>query len=41
MLGLEFEYTVAAYGDIEPDGRVQHAKEVGNLRCLAAAFYFF
>jgi len=41
MLGLEFEYTVAAYGDIALDGRVKHAKEVGNLRCLVAAFYFF
>jgi hypothetical protein len=41
MLGLEFEYTVAAYGDVDVNGKVQNAKEVGNLRCLAAAFYFF
>lgn len=41
MLGLEFEYTVAAYGDVGTNGKVQNAKEVGNLRCLAAAFYFF
>jgi hypothetical protein len=41
MLGFEFEYTVAAYGDAGPDGTVKNATEVGNLRCLAAAFYFF
>lgn len=41
MIGLEFEYTVAAYGDVDLSGRVQDAKEVGNLRCLAAIFYFF
>lgn len=41
MLGLELEYTVAAYGKPDTNGMVQDTKEFGNLRCLAAAFYFF
>jgi hypothetical protein len=41
MLGMEFEYTVAAYGLAEKDGTVSNVESVGNLRCLAAAFYFF
>lgn len=41
MLGLELEYTVAAYGTINESGIVENSQEVGNLRCLLAAFYFF
>ena len=41
MLGLELEYTVAAYGTPDRDGLVQDSREYGNLRCLAAVFYFF
>jgi len=41
MLGLEFEYTVAAYGVAEQNGIINTSDEIGNLRCLAAAFYFF
>ena len=41
MLGLEFEYTVAAYGEAGINGVVYNSREVGNLRCLAAAFFFF
>lgn len=41
MLGLEMEYTVAAYGIPDNNGIVENSEEIGNLRCLAAAFYFF
>ena len=41
MLGLELEYTVAAYGDANDNGIVNEPKAYGNLRCLLAAFYFF
>lgn len=41
MLALETEYTVAAYGEPGDDGLVRNSSEVGNFRCLAAAFYFF
>jgi hypothetical protein len=41
MLAVEFEYTVAAYGDTDASGRVLNTKETANLRCLSAAFYFF
>ncbi|MCK5766159.1 MAG: hypothetical protein KAH26_09240, partial [Bacteroidales bacterium] len=41
MLGLELEYTAAAYGQADVNGIVMNAKETVNLRCLAAAFYFF
>jgi hypothetical protein len=41
MLGLEFEYTAAAYGKQDTNGIVSNTEEFGNLRCLAAAFYFF
>lgn len=41
MLGLELEYTVAAYGIANENGIVNDAKAYGNLRCLLAAFYFF
>jgi len=41
MIGLELEYTVAAYGDVGLDGIVTNSKEYGNLRCLAAVFFFF
>ncbi len=41
MLALETEYTVAAYGTPGDDGLVRNSSEIGNLRCLAAAFYFF
>ncbi|MCK4570077.1 MAG: hypothetical protein KAT76_07290 [Bacteroidales bacterium] len=41
MLGLELEYTVAAYGQADVNGIVKDTKEFGNLRFLAAAFLFF
>jgi hypothetical protein len=41
MLALETEYTVAAYGHPDTNGIVRDTKELGNLRCLLAAFYFF
>ena len=41
MLGLETEYTVAAYGRPDTNGIVSNTKEFGNLRYLLAAFYFF
>ena len=41
MIGLEMEYTVAAYGDVGVNGIVANSKEYGNLRCLAAVFFFF
>lgn len=41
MLGLELEYTVAAYGLPNENGIVENTREYGNLRILAAAFYFF
>lgn len=41
MLGLELEYTAAAYGQSNKNGIVEDAKTFGNLRILAAAFYFF
>jgi hypothetical protein len=41
MLGLETEYTVAAYGIPDINGIAGSSKEYGNLRILAAAFYFF
>ena len=39
--GLEFEYTVAAFGTINPEGLVEDPKAVGNLRTLLGVFYFF
>lgn len=41
MIGLEMEYTAAAYGQPGADGIVKNTDMVSNLRCLAAAFYFF
>lgn len=37
----EIEYTVAAYGDLQDDGTVTNAEEIGNLRFLIGIFYFF
>ncbi len=39
--GLELEYTVAAFGTINPEGLVEDSKAVGNLRTLLGVFYFF
>lgn len=39
--GLELEYTVAAFGTIDPEGLVVDPKAVGNLRTLLGVFYFF
>ena len=39
--GLELEYTVAAFGTINPEGLVEDSKAVGNLRTLIGVFYFF
>ncbi len=39
--GLELEYTVAAFGTINPDGLVEDSKAVGNFRTLLGVFYFF
>jgi hypothetical protein len=41
MLGLELEYTAAAYGTPNADGIVTKSDETRNLRCLLAAFLFF
>ncbi|MCB2219958.1 MAG: hypothetical protein KQI35_06140 [Bacteroidetes bacterium] len=37
----EIEYTVAAYGSNDVDGKVLDAKEVANFRFLVGVFYFF
>lgn len=39
--GLELEYTVAAFGTIDPEGLVVDPKAVSNLRTLLGVFYFF
>jgi hypothetical protein len=39
--GLELEYTVAAFGTIDPEGLVVDPKAVGNMRALLGVFYFF
>jgi hypothetical protein len=39
--GVELEYTVAAFGTIDPKGLVQDSKAVGNMRTLLSVFYFF
>jgi hypothetical protein len=39
--GLELEYTVAAFGTIDPEGMVVDSRAVGNLRTLVGVFYFF
>lgn len=41
ILGLELEYTAAAYGVNDNKGKVDNAKEVGNLRTLLAATFSF
>ena len=40
-LAAEIDYTVAAYGKINPRGSVTDAKEVGNVRFLFGAYYYF
>jgi hypothetical protein len=40
-ISTELEYTSAAYGTIEADGKVTDAKAVSNIRFLFAVFYFF
>jgi hypothetical protein len=37
----EIEYTVAAYGTNDVDGKVLDAEEVANFRFLVGVFYFF
>ncbi len=37
----ELEYTVAAYGDADHMGKVTNTTEVGNLRLLFTALYYF
>lgn len=37
----EIEYTVAAYGSTEPDGKVIDPEPVGNFRFLVGVYYFF
>ncbi len=37
----EIEYTVAAYGDLQNNGKVETSEEVGNLRFIIGVFYFF
>ncbi len=41
QLSTELEYTAAAYGTPDPYGVVKDHEEVGNLRLLFTAFYFF
>ena len=40
-IGLEVEYTRAAYGTITNTGSVKVTKPVANTRLLLSAFYFF
>ncbi|MHC1706695.1 MAG: hypothetical protein AB9842_04125 [Bacteroidales bacterium] len=40
-LGFELEYTVAAYGTVNYKGKVDHTKEVQNIRPLVNAIYNF
>jgi hypothetical protein len=40
-LAAEVEYTAAAYGKTQVDGRVTDASWVGNLRLLGAVYLFF
>lgn len=41
MLGIELEYTRAAYGTIDDCGKVYDTNPVGNTRLLGALFYYF
>lgn len=41
VIGIEVEYTQAAYGIINNHGGVDDATPVGNTRFLFAAYYFF
>lgn len=41
QISFEPEYTVAAYGKPDPNGKVVDTKEVANLRLLLTFFYFF
>jgi hypothetical protein len=40
-LGLELEYSVAAFGTINQTASVENTTATGNLRTLLGAFYFF
>ncbi|HPS61616.1 MAG TPA: hypothetical protein PLK82_01075 [Bacteroidales bacterium] len=40
-VGLEVDYTVAAYGTIIGNGMVSNSKEVANIRALLGVFYYF
>ncbi len=40
-LCTEFEYTAAAYGEPDINGRVRQQKEVSNVRLLFTAVYYF
>jgi hypothetical protein len=37
----EIEYTVAAFGVTQSDGKVDNSKEIGNLRVLIGIYFFF
>ena len=39
--GLELDYTVAAFGDIGLQGKVENSGTAGNFRSLVSVFYFF
>lgn len=41
QFGLEFEYTRAAYGDIDRSGIPRNAVPVGNLRFIFVGIYYF
>jgi hypothetical protein len=41
VVGVELEYTQAAYGIINNHGGIDNATPVGNTRFLFAAYYFF
>ncbi len=41
LLAGEFEYTVAAYGIPDINGKFSQSQTVGNFRVLLAVFYFF
>ena len=41
ILGVEFELTTVAYGDLQPNGTVNNSHDVSNNRLLLSAMYAF
>ena len=40
-LGIEYELTTVAYGDVQPNGTVSNSHNVSNHRLLLSAMYAF